>query len=84
SEKITDSLQVMSHHSSVKSPAYYTAMIYAATNRPVLALEWLQTAVNNHEVELYWLNVDPLFNSLRKEPGFIKLIAQIGFNKRDI
>jgi hypothetical protein len=57
-------------------------MVYATTNRPVLALQWLQTAYNNHEVELYWLNVEPLFNSLRDEPAFKKLIAQIGFTRQ--
>jgi len=82
SEKILDSLKLMSSHSPVQSPAYYTAMVYATTNRPVLALQWLQTAYNNHEVELYWLNVEPLFNSLRDEPGFKKLIAQIGFARQ--
>ena len=82
SEKILDSLKLMSSHSPVQSPAYYTAMVYAATNRPVLALQWLQTAYNNHEVELYWLNVEPLFNSLHDEPGFKKLIAQIGFARQ--
>lgn len=77
SEKIVDSLQFMSRHSPVQSPAYYTAMTYAATNRPTLALQWLQTAYTNHEVELYWLNVEPLFNPLRTEPGFKELISQI-------
>ena len=82
SEKILDSLKFMSSHSPVQSPAYYTAMVYAATNRPVLALQWLQTAYNNHEVELYWLNVEPLFNSLHNDPAFKKLIAQIGFARQ--
>ena len=80
SEEVIDSLQTMSRRSPVKSPAYFTAMTYAATNRPKLALQWLQTAYINHEVELYWLNVEPFFHSLHTEPAFKKLIAQIGFD----
>jgi hypothetical protein len=78
---IVDSLQYLSRQSPVKSPAYYTAMVYSATKRPALALQWLETAYNNHEVEMYWLNVDPMFNPLRQEPEFKKLINLIGFNK---
>jgi TolB-like protein/class 3 adenylate cyclase len=78
---IVDSLQYWSSQSPVKSPAFYAASIYAATKRPAPALQWLKTAYNNHEVEMYWLNVDPMFNSLRQEPEFKKLISLIGFNK---
>jgi adenylate cyclase len=80
-EKIVDQLKLASHNSSVSSPSYYTAMIYAATGRSAEAMRWLENAYKTHEVEMYWLNVEPLFNSLRNDTGFKELISKIGFDK---
>jgi tetratricopeptide (TPR) repeat protein len=78
-EKIVDSLQSLSKKSPVGSPAFFTAMIYAATGRKELALEWLEKAYTDHEVEMYWLKVEPLFNPLRNDQRFQELLKKMGF-----
>jgi hypothetical protein len=54
-------------------------MIYAATGRTELALQWLEKAYKDHEVEMFWLKVEPLFNPLRNEPRFKELLTKVGF-----
>ena len=43
--------------------------------------KWLQKAYTNHEVEMYWLKVDPLFKPLHSGSGFQDLLKRIGFGK---
>jgi tetratricopeptide (TPR) repeat protein len=79
-ETILDSLKIRSAKSPVGSPAFHIGMIYSATGRKELALQWLQKAYANHEVEMYWLKVEPLFKSLHNDPGYKELLKKIGFN----
>jgi adenylate cyclase len=78
-DQILDNLKLASQKSPVRSPSYYIAMIYSITGRQALALQWLEKAYTTHEVEMYWLNVEPLFNSLRNDPRFKELLTKIGF-----
>lgn len=78
-EKILDSLQSQSKKSPVRSPAFFSAMIYAATGRKELALQWLEKAYKDHEVEMFWLKVEPLFKPLHNNPKFQELLKKIGF-----
>jgi ribosomal protein L21E len=43
------------------------------------ALQSLQKAFTDHEVEMVWLKVDPLFQSLHNDPRFQNLLGEIGF-----
>jgi tetratricopeptide (TPR) repeat protein len=78
-QKIIDSLQIRSKQSPVGSPAFHIAMLYSATGNKELALQWLQKAYTDHEVEMYWLKVDPMFKPLRSDPRFQELLNKIGF-----
>jgi adenylate cyclase len=78
-QKILDSLQARSKKSPVGSPAFHIAMIYSATNRTELALQWLEKAYEDHETEIYWLKVEPLFNPLRNDARFKELLKKMGF-----
>jgi len=78
-EKIVDSLQMRSKQSPVGSPAFFTAMVYAATGRKELALQWFEKGYTNHEVEMFWLKVEPLFKPLHSDPRFQNLLNKIGF-----
>ncbi len=80
-EKILDSFQSLSKKSPVGSPAFHMAMIYSATGRPKLALQWLEKAYRDHEVEMYWLKVEPIFISLRSDKGFQDIMNRIGYPK---
>jgi hypothetical protein len=43
------------------------------------AIKWLQKAYADHEVEMYWLKVEPLFRPLHDDPRFQNLLKKIGF-----
>jgi len=43
------------------------------------ALQELRKAFTNHEVEMTWLKVDPIFQPLKNDTGFENLLREIGF-----
>jgi hypothetical protein len=53
-------------------------MVYAATGRKELALQWFEKGYTNHEVEMFWLKVEPLFKPLHSDPRFQNLLNKIG------
>jgi TolB-like protein len=64
---------------SVGSPSYFTASIYMAMNEKEKALQELRNAFTNHEVEMTWLKVDPIFQPLKNHSEFKNLLRDIGF-----
>ncbi len=56
-------------------------MIYSATGRADMALQWLEKAYRDHEVEMYWLKVEPLFKPLRDDERFQNIVNRIGYPK---
>jgi serine/threonine-protein kinase len=59
-------------------PAYALARIYARLGDNDQALGWLQKAYDKHSDYLVLLKVDPLFDPLRPDPRFSKLMRDIG------
>ncbi len=78
-KKFLDIIKTSSEKSQVGSPSFYVAAIYTAMGEKKQAIQWLQKAFRDHEVEMYWLKVEPLFISLHKEPGFKELLVKVGF-----
>jgi TolB-like protein len=66
---------------SVGSPSYFEAGVYMAMNKPDNAIQHLEKACSNHEVDMVWLNVDPLFHDLKGDLRFENLLQKIGFKK---
>jgi TolB-like protein/DNA-binding winged helix-turn-helix (wHTH) protein/tetratricopeptide (TPR) repeat protein len=65
-----------SHGSYVSG--YHVASAYAGLGDRARALEWLQTAYAERSGWLTWLNVDPKFDALRREPQFVALLDSLG------
>ncbi len=65
--------------SSVGSPNYFSAAVYSAMGDKDKALQLLQIAYTNHEVDMVWLKVDPLFLALHGDARFDNLLLKIGF-----
>lgn len=65
--------------SPLGSPSFYTAALYAAMDDKDKAIQFLERGYSNHEVEMYWLKVEPLFKSLHGDPRFEDLLGKIGF-----
>jgi thiamine kinase-like enzyme len=64
---------------SVGSPSYFAATVYTAMDQTDKALQSLQKAYTDHEVEMTWLKVDPLFKPLHGDPRFENLLRKVGF-----
>ena len=66
-------------NSPVGSPSFFAAAIYTAEGENNKAIQLLENGFNNHEVEMYWLKVEPLFRPLHGDQRFDNLLAKIGF-----
>jgi TolB-like protein len=66
---------------SAGSPYFFEAAVYLAMGKKEEALQSLQNAYTDHEAEMTWLKVDPLFRSLNGDPRFEALLQKIGFEK---
>jgi TolB-like protein len=69
-----------SKKSPVGSPSFFAAAIYTSLGQTEKALESLDKAFRDHEVEMYWLKVEPLFSPLHGDPRFVNILKKIGFN----
>lgn len=58
--------------------AYNVALIYAGLDETESVLAWLARAVKQHDLFLVWMNVEPIFDSVRPEPRFAEMVKQIG------
>jgi tetratricopeptide (TPR) repeat protein len=58
--------------------AYNVALIYAGLAETDNALAWLDRAVAQHDLFLAWMNVEPMFDSVRSDPRFAELVRRIG------
>jgi hypothetical protein len=74
-----DELASKSLNHTVGSPSYFAATVFTAMDEKNKALQMLQKAYTDHEVEMVWLKVDPLFRQLHGDPRFEDLLRKIGF-----
>ncbi len=56
---------------------YVVASIYASQGKHSQAISWLKTAMDRGYSEFRWLNVDPLFDPIRKVPEFKLVVADL-------
>ena len=77
--EILERLQLYSEESSAGSPSFFITMIYAQMGEIDLAFEWLEKAYEDHEVEMYWLKVEPLFEPMRKDTRWQEMLDKVGF-----
>jgi tetratricopeptide (TPR) repeat protein len=80
SKEFLDELLIKSRESPVGSPSFYTAALYTSMEEKEKAFQSLEKAFSDHEVEMYWVNVDPFFKPLHGDPRFENILTKIGFN----
>ena len=73
--KILEKLEEMSKRSYV--PPYDFAVIFAGLGEKDKALEWLQKAYEDRSAYLVYLNVEPIWDSLRSDPRFADLLQRM-------
>jgi TolB-like protein/class 3 adenylate cyclase len=74
-----DSLIHRSTWTAGGSPSFYTAMVYASKGKVDMAFKWLEKSYQDNEVELYWLKVEPEFESLHDDPRYQEMLDKVGF-----
>ncbi len=77
--ELAEELKAIREQSGSSSTAFFIAVIYSALDDKALALQWLQAAYENHEMEMPWLQTEPQFYSLHDDPAFQDLINKVGF-----
>jgi tetratricopeptide (TPR) repeat protein len=58
--------------------AYYFAVVYTALGNNDDAMRWLERAFDERSDFLIYLAVDPIFDPLRADPRFSRLVRRIG------
>ena len=61
------------------SPSFYAAMVYAQLGEADLAFQYLDKSFAAHEIEMYWLKVEPPFKPLHKDPRWQAMLDRVGF-----
>ncbi|MFQ5739007.1 MAG: BTAD domain-containing putative transcriptional regulator [Acidobacteriota bacterium] len=59
-------------------PAYCMALVANGLGETEQALRWLRRACDERYDRLIYLSVEPLFDNLHSEPGFLDLLRRIG------
>ena len=77
--RILDSLLKMSADGSVYVPAYGIALVHLGLGDHSSAIEWLHKAYEEHFIWLAYLNVDPVFDSVREQAGLRRLQELMSF-----
>ncbi|MDQ3173897.1 MAG: tetratricopeptide repeat protein, partial [Acidobacteriota bacterium] len=75
-QKILNDLQEGSRRRYV-SP-YYIAVIYTGLGEKEQAFKWLEKAYEERSGRLVYLEVEPMFDSLRADPRFTDLLRRVG------
>lgn len=60
-------------------PAFGLAMVHTGLGNKEEAIKWLERAYDERSLWMVYLNVDPVFDSLREEPEFEKLLLKMNF-----
>ncbi len=78
-QKLLNELKQQAEVSPVGSPSFHTAFIYAQMGEIDTSFEWLEKAYEDHEVEMYWLKVEPPFEPLHDDPRWQIMLDKVGF-----
>ena len=78
-KNLLHSLIERSKNTAGGSPSLYLAMVYASMNEVEEAFKWLDKAYRDHEIEMYWLKVEPEFKTLYNDPRWQEMLDKVGF-----
>jgi tetratricopeptide (TPR) repeat protein len=78
-KKLLNRMTEMSKRSPVQSPSFFVASVFAAMGDNQNAFHYLEKAIADREVEIYWTKEYPLFKSLHEEPRWRDLIDKLKY-----
>lgn len=76
--EVIKTLQALSRERYI--PPYAAALIYAGLEQRDLALQSLESAYEVRDVHLIFLPIDPKWDPLRSDAGFVELLQRCGFH----
>jgi TolB-like protein/DNA-binding winged helix-turn-helix (wHTH) protein/tetratricopeptide (TPR) repeat protein len=78
-EKILKDLEQLTQHSYVSS--WWPAMIYSGLGKKEKAFLWLKKAYDDHEHDLVFSKVWPMFDPIRSDSRYQDLMKRVGFSE---
>jgi TolB-like protein/Tfp pilus assembly protein PilF len=78
-QALVDELKKQAEVSPIGSPSFSMSMICAQSGDFDAAFEWLEKSYRDHEVEMYWLKVEPPFEPIRTDPRYQVMLDKVGF-----
>jgi serine/threonine protein kinase/tetratricopeptide (TPR) repeat protein len=76
--KVVNELKELSTRKYISS--YHLALIYVGLGQKNQAFEWLNKAIEEPDIFLVHLKVDPRFDNLRSDPRFTALLKKMGLD----
>jgi serine/threonine protein kinase/tetratricopeptide (TPR) repeat protein len=73
--------EVLQYQISTGQDSYILAFTYARLGEKEKALEYLEKSVRNHESSAPFLNIEPVYDGIRNEPRFQKLVEILNLPK---
>src|SRR5262249_5160814 len=65
-------------------PSYWLAIIYAALGNADKAFQSIDSALQERDSEMIFINVGPTFEKLRSDPRFRRALGVVGLERREI
>jgi tetratricopeptide (TPR) repeat protein len=78
--EILEELKARIQKKEQASISFFIAVIYSALGEKESAIQWLQAAYANHDMEMPWLMTEPQFYNLKSEPGFQEIAQRLAFH----
>jgi tetratricopeptide (TPR) repeat protein len=78
-KKILNRITEMSKKSPVRSPSFFAASVFAVIGDKQNALRYLEKAIDDREVEIFWTKEYPMFKSLHEEPRWRELTDKLKY-----
>ncbi len=69
---------MITNRDTIYVPSWQISTLYCRAEMKEEALEWLEKAYEEHDSNMPYISVDPLFDFLREEPRFQNLLKKMG------
>jgi TolB-like protein len=78
-KKLLNRMTEMSKKSPVRSPSFFAASVFAVMGDKQNAFTYLEKAIADREVEIFWTKEYPMFKSLHEEPRWQEIINKLKY-----
>jgi len=81
---IIERLKKKSEDNARDSPSFYLNMIYGEMGEIDNSFKWLEKSYQDHEIEMYWLNVESPFEPIRNDPRYQEMLEKLDFPSKNV